>query len=250
MRALITGGTHGIGAAIAKNLLIQGSRVILIGRSIEKYNAFAKELSPEELSRVVFLQGNVRDDAVYDKTDAVLKEWDGVDYLVNNVGGGGRWGSPDPVEAPLSLWGEVMDTNVAPAIDLMRRVLPYIEKKSFGRIVSIASIYGKESPEGGRPWFITAKASLIAIMKSMSKTRKYTEKGITFNTISPGPLMIEDTGWAKVPKESIQMFIRDHIPSGFIAGTEDVVKAFNFIVDSPYVNGANIVVDGGMSNSY
>ena len=194
MKVLITGGCHGIGKAITERL---------------------KEHEVTSICR------HTGFDAMEPSTYPLSCDYD---ILVNNVGGGGRWSEDE--------WLEVFLKNVFPMVKLTRLILMNMVSKNWGRIITISSVYGKES--GGTPGFTAAKAYQIAWMKAMST--KY--KGITFNTICPGGIEIEGKPTNDLPEPHGQ--------------PEDVANVVAFLCtdEAKYINGACITVDGGYSKSY
>lgn len=215
MRALVTGGTAGIGLAIAKRLRAAGHTVFDPSRR----NGY---------------------DLI--KPDARARAWADfgpVDILVNNCGGGGRWGPLESEQAEAVVWEEVMQKNAASAAYFTSVALPAMMAAGWGRVVTISSIHGMEA--GGRPWFLAAKAAQIAMMKAFSKDARFVRRGITFNTVCPGH--IEVAGKPVWTPET---------PMGRFGTCEEVAYVVNFICskEASFVNGACMTVDGGESHSF
>jgi 3-oxoacyl-[acyl-carrier protein] reductase len=181
-------------------------------------------------------------------TGAIDGAWGGVDILVNNVGGGGRWGSEDPAETPESVWHEVYQKNAGAAVAFTRWAIAPMRRKKWGRIVTISSIYGREG--GGRPWFVAAKAAQIAMNKALAVTPALAREGITVNTVAPGSIMIPGTGWAEERDRDPAAFdarvVRD-FPLGRLGTAAEVAAVVVFLCSqqAAYVNGACVAVDGG-----
>lgn len=226
---LVTGGSRGIGLAIAKRLAKEGCRVAICSRYKEGIEVVKDEIGKgtiwyhcdaqyeEEITRTM---GQIIDD--FDGT---------LDILVNNVGGGGRWGLPVYEKTPLETWEEIYNKNARAAVSFTMKAIPLMRSSKWGRVVTITSVYGKEA--GGRPWFTMAKAAEVALMKTLSKNPDYA--GITFNSVAPGYINV-----AGKPQEEN-------------AGTpEDVAAVVNFLCseEARHVNGAQIVVDGGQSHAF
>lgn len=153
MRALVTGGTRGIGAAICAELERLGHKCSTFSRSFG-YDA----TKPEDRRRVMEVN-------------------DYCDILVNCVGGGGRYGTDQ----------EVWAKNVEAMVDFTNWALNGMAQRHWGRIITISSIHGREY--GSRAVFMAAKAAQIAYMKGMS--RSYAKHGITFNTVCPGNVRVD-----------------------------------------------------------
>lgn len=216
MRALVTGGTHGIGLAIAERLTRDGMEVISASRRTNP----ALDATSEK---------SIRDYRAY------LYEIGGVDVLINNVGGGGRWGG-DICNTEPSVWQSVYSKNAGVAIALTAAMLPHMVAKKWGRVVCITSIYAHHAAP--KPWFGVAKASQVAVMASLAKQPQYVRHGITFNCVAPGHI---DVGGVPVDPSGF--------PLGRIGRAEEVAAVVSFLCSegASLVNGANIVVDGGES---
>lgn len=251
-RALITGGSHGIGLAIAIALAQEGCNIIICSRDKDKLTA-AHDLIKRSGKGVSAIQCDVSMPEDMEKAILLLlNRYRGIDILINNVGGGGRWGSPRPHETEEKVWQEVYEKNAGAAIKFTMAFLPHMVEQKWGRIVTISSIYGKEG--GGRPWFNMAKAAQISLMKTLAMNSEYARAGITFNTVAPGNVMIPDTGWAQEAREKPKRFKKfcDELPSGRLGAPEEVASIVTFLCSqqASLVNGACITVDGGESKSF
>ena len=203
-RTLVTGGSKGIGKAIANELKNAGCLVDICSRT----KGIKLDVLDDDFSKI---------DGKYD-------------ILINNVGGGGSWGTEDFEN--FEEWDEVYQKNAGAAIKFTMKCLPYMKKNRWGRVITIESIYGKEG--GGRPWFNMAKSAEISLMKSLA-LKKY--DGITFNSVCPGHI---DVGkeFPYKPKT--------------IGKPEDVANLVTFLCSdrARHINGACITVDGGESYSF
>ncbi len=250
--AFISGGTHGIGRAIAFSLAREGCRVAVCSRTEEKVSAMKKELQ-DTGADFLSLQADVTTEAdVYKVMDAVIRRWGTIHILVNNVGGGGRWGKEIYEDTDEKVWMEVYEKNVLSAIRFTKLAIPYMRGQKWGRVVTITSIYGRES--GGRPWFCMAKSAQTSFMKAMAKSGYLVQDGVTFNSIAPGAIMIPDTGWAKQQKErgqETEEFVQRELPLGRFGTPEEVASVVAFVCSEPasLLNGTSIPVDGGQSQS-
>ncbi len=249
---LVTGASHGIGRSIAIALAREGCNLAICARKKEGLDDTAKEIKSEgvdclNLSADVLIKKDI------DKViKTVMSSWGQVNILVNNVGGGGRWGKEISEDTEDKVWEDVYNKNAMAAVRFTKAVLPCMLKEKWGRIITVSSIYGKEA--GGRPWFNMAKAAEISLMKTLSLDRRYASKNITFNSVAPGAVMIPDTGWDKMLKEKPEEFndFVKQLPLGRIGTPEEIANLVVFLCSekSSLINGACIAIDGGESKSF
>ena len=246
--ALVTGGSHGIGRSIALALADEGCNVAICARRysrIEKVVGELKERGVEALG----IRGDVLVHADINRiTKTVIATWDGIHILINNVGGGGRWGEARAEETSEDVWLEVYNKNALAAVRFTMWAIPFMREQKWGRVISIGSIHGKEG--GGRPWFNVAKSAEISLMKSLAIQRYLARNNITFNTVSPGAIGIPDTGWVREPENNPGGV--DKYPLGRLGTPEEVANVVAFLCSdkASLVNGACVVVDGGESRSF
>jgi 3-oxoacyl-[acyl-carrier protein] reductase len=251
--ALVTGGSHGIGLATAKRLAAEGCNVAICSRSQARLDVATAELKAYGV-RLLSVVADVLDTDAADRVmDVVDAEWGELQILVNNVGGGGRWGTEIVEETEVRVWSEVYEKNAMAAVRFTRRALPHMRRARWGRIVTITSIYGGKDG-AGRPWFTMAKAAETGLMKSLSGMGYLVREGITFNSVAPGGIWIPGTGFEDEQRrdpEGFQRQIDADYPLGRLGKPEEVaaVVAFLCSTEASLVNGANITVDGGQSRS-
>ena len=253
-RALVTGGSHGIGLAVAKALAAEMCHVAICSRSPERLAAAELILRAPGVE-INAIQADVLDsaqvEAVKEAVDGVGRR--GIDILINNVGGGGRLGEPLIEETPLSVWDSVYRKNAGAAVDFTRWAIPGMRRRRWGRVVTIASIYGREG--GGRPWYTMAKAAEIGMMKALATIPYLVQDGITFNSVAPGSIMISETGWDEYRRNDPVAFAeqtKSDFPLSRLGTPEEVAAVILFLcsTQASLVNGACIVVDGGESASF
>lgn len=253
--AIVTGGSHGIGLAIARQLGENGCKVVICSRTQERLDSTKTEFEKLNITCATYKFDALDSQDTLNVVKAIIKDNPKIDILINNVGGGGSWGVSDVTKTDISVWREVFEKNTFSASVFTQQVLPSMIQNEWGRIITISSIIGKESRAECRPWFNMAKAAQIALMKSLSKDKKLVRKGITFNTVSPGGIFIDDTGFAKLKKENPEayksMVDRDY-PLGRQGSPEEVANLVTFLCSesSSLINGSQIVIDGGQTNSY
>lgn len=223
MRALVTGGTHGIGLAICDQLKSEGHEVFTFSRT----------------------RGDVRADGLFPVERAeAWKACGPVDILINNMGGGGSWGPAERELAKPLVWEEVWQKNAAAAADFTTWALPHMMEKGWGRVVTISSIHGREG--GGRPWFAAAKAAEIAMMKSYSRDPRFVQCGITFNTVCPG--LVEIEGKTHLTHTADEWWS----PMGRMGQPVEVASLVCYLCTqkAAWINGACLVIDGGESRTF
>ena len=188
---------------------------------------------------------------IEDTINKVIGEWGTLHILVNNVGGGGRWGHSDVLQTEEDVWTDVYNKNTFAAMRFSMGFVPYMLKQKWGRVITISSISGLQAHE--RPWFGIAKNSEIYLMKSLARNPRFARANITFNTVAPGAIMIPDTGWAEKQKEDPVKFEQELLqlyPLGRLGSPDEVASVVTFVCSdkASLVNGACIVADGGESN--
>jgi 3-oxoacyl-[acyl-carrier protein] reductase len=250
-RAFISGGSHGIGAAIALQLASEGADIAFYSRSNDRVESQVS-LIKEHGVRVLPLIGDATDPRqVEHACESVLQQWGGVDILVNNVGGGGRWGTEDPITSDRDIWTEVYEKNVGAALTAIRYFVPGMRNAKWGRIVSVASTYGMTV--GGRPWFNIAKTALIVLMKNLANNKGLARDGLTFNSVAPGPILIPDTGWDDLRINDPVAYgdSAEQLPLGCLGTSIEVASVVTLLCSRPasLVSGACVLADGGETAS-
>jgi len=254
--ALVTGGSHGIGKSIALALADEGCNVAICARNKQRLKITKEEIKNKGLG--IDVLGICADATVLSNVELIMetinKRWGRLHILINNVGGGGIWNTTDIENNQESLWRKIYEKNVMSAIRFTMRVLPFMRKQKWGRVITISSIYGHEAG-GAHPWYNIAKTAQTSLMKNLSIDRTLAGNGITFNTVAPGFIMIPDTGMYRRSEENpeeFNKFVFEHCPLGRLGLPEEVASVVAFLCTDKarLVNGAFIAVDGGQSVSY
>lgn len=245
--ALVTGGSRGIGRAIALRLAADGADVAVNYRR----DAAAADQVVNEIRAVgrkaSAFQASV-DDPAHDSTmvDAVLAEFGAVDILVHSAGIASRGATvteTDPGEPH-----KLMATHTYAAHHLCRLLVPQMRERPRGDVVLVSSVAGSNPMPAGAPYSM-AKAALEALAFSLAQEEQ--SNGIHVNVVAPG-LVATDMGnrLARAMSgvsEAAELDSRS--PFGRVCRPEDVADAVAFLVSTPYVTGQRIVVDGGSSAS-
>ena len=251
--ALVTGGSHGIGRSIALGLADEGCYVAICARNRERIDETVAELNARGIKSI----GIPADVTIPEDIERVIKtvigDWGMINILVNNVGGGGRWGSDKVEETPEEVWLDVYNKNALAAVRFTMKVIPLMRRQKWGRVVTVSSIYGREG--GGHPWFNMAKSAEISLMKTLAMRHDLIRDRITFNSIAPGSIMIPDTGWAEEAKrnpEEFKQMVDNQFPLGRLGTPEEVASVVVFLCSerASMVNGACIPVDGAEGRSF
>ncbi len=241
--ALVTGGTSGIGAMIARALVARGVKTYISGRDAGRTAAFAEELCAGGGSCVGLAADLGAEGGPAALAAQLVALEPKLDLLVNNAGANGPGGLSDMTPAD---WDLVMNVNVRAAFFLTQQLLPLLKAAASeddpARIVNIGSIGGLHIPNWEAHAYNTSKAAIHHLTRSLCKALG--KDRITVNAIAPGPFpsRLTDTDSAAVQKS-----VATYIPLGRPGRAEDVEGLVVFLASraGAYVNGATIPLDGG-----
>lgn len=239
----ITGGSRGIGKAIAQTFLDEGACVAIAARSKEDL-----ETTRTEIGNIGIYQGDFSVASERERVfRLVLEEYGRIDILINNVGGsnGGR-----AMETDLSLFEQAIQLNYLSAVHFSQLAAEQMKKTGGGCIINISSIYGRES--GGKITYNNSKAALISFTKGFAD--EMISEGIRVNGIAPGSILHPTGNWQKrldQNPEQILKFVEEEIPAGRFGTVEEVANVAVFLASekASWIVGATINVDGGQSRS-
>jgi len=239
-RALVTGGTRGMGAAIAQRLLDAGAKVVVAGRS-------RGEGAP---AGATFIAGDVTSlEGVKAIATGALGALGGLDILVNNAGGG----QPFPggiASIPDEAWQASFELNLFAAVRLTNAVLPVLCESKVGAIVNISSNAAR-MPFGPFAHYCAAKAALD--MYSRALALDLGPKGIRVNVVSPGPVMTPGGDEARKAFSDATGAPADvfaqAVPLGRLGSPDDIAEVVALLASDrgKWMTGTNILVDGGMT---
>ncbi len=247
--ALVTGGSRGLGREAALSLAREGARVAICGRAKQTLESAVAEMEAMG-AFAVGIEADVSDTASLGALHRKAVEGVGpLDILVNNVGGSGS--TTDIGDTPLGDLRAVFDLNLFGSYELMRLVVPHMREQRWGRIINIASIYGREY--GGKLSYMAAKAALIAATKHAAVT--LAPDGVLVNSIAPGSIQHPGGSWERFeqtnPPEVVEQFISQNLPMGRWGWPEPVGDLVAFMASerAGLMTGACVVMDGGQSHS-
>ena len=238
--ALVTGGSRGIGFAIAKILSENGANVI-----ITENNQNRLEQAVSEISNTAFIQADIRNkEDVKHVVAAIIEKYVRLDILVNNAGIFPRIKKLHEIKD--EEWNEVLDVNLTGSFRFCRECIPHLIKTS-GTIINIASDAGLKAYQGFNvDAYSASKSALILLTKCCAL--EYANEKIRVNCICPG---VVDTDMSKpfLKTQKDKDFMNNEHPIGRIGQPQEIAKAVLFLAsdDSSWTTGAVLTVDGGES---
>src|SRR4051795_5640714 len=241
---LITGGGPGIGRATALRLAGEGAAVAVVDLDAEPARAVVKEIAA--LGRTgVAIAANVAVEAEAQRAVRDAEKALGpLDVLVNNA----ARTSKSTLEATTPEdWDLEVGVTLRAAYLMCRAALPGMAERGRGVIVSVASVNGLMC--FGNPAYSAAKAGLLNLNQSIAV--EYGPKGVRANAVSPGSVRTENPSWTRRLERDPQLFdkLARWYPVGRVGKPEDIAAAIAFLAsdEAAFVNGANLVVDGGLT---
>lgn len=241
MIALVTGGSRGIGAAIARRLAADGHDVVLTYRGRSDAAEITASACRDCGVKALAIQADIAVEADSVRVlEQVRRELGPVGILVNNAG---ITRDGLMMRMKTEQFSEVIETNLTGAFVMSRLVVPDMMKARSGRIINITSVAGLYG-NAGQANYSAAKAGLIGLTKSMA--REIGSRGITVNAVAPG--FIETDMTAELP-ENLRTGVISRIALGRLGQPEDIAAAVSFLAkpEAGYITGQVLEISGGLS---
>ncbi len=246
--AVISGGSVGIGLAVAKSFAAEGAHVVIAARNAQRLAAAQAEIGGRSIAVACDVATS---DGVSALVAAVEKEFGGADILVNNAGTGSN---ETIMEAPDDKWQYYWDIHVMAAVRLARGLVPSMRRRGGGVILNNASICAAQ-PLWYEPIYNVTKAALVMLSKTMAS--EFIKDNIRVNAVNPGFVLTPD--WIKTAKQLtadsggdwqgyIDGLAKENAPIGRFATPEEVADFFVFLCSAraSYSVGSTYFIDGGM----
>ena len=239
---LITGGTRGIGKAIADCLYEAGAELYLTGTKSEEIERLNKEMRNKNIQRVHYLQVNLSDNESIRIFSEKISQIEKIDVCINNAG--------------INLINEfdkvlfeefmkVLQVDLVGTYQVLKAVVPKMKKQHYGRIVNIASIWSVIT-RSGRSSYTTAKNAVVGLTKNLAV--ELAPYNITVNAVSPGFTLTELTKTTNTKEQLMEM--EEKIPAKRMADPKEMAYVVAFLCSNfnSYMTGQNITIDGGYTN--
>jgi NAD(P)-dependent dehydrogenase (short-subunit alcohol dehydrogenase family) len=250
-QVFITGGSVGIGLAVAQAFAREGAEVAIGARNEERVKEQASSISQEYGVRTLGIAMDVtKPEDIEHSRKIIESEFGGVDILINNAGSGTE---ETVMEAPDDKWYQIWDLHVMAAVRTTRAFVPYMKKRGGGVILNTASICAKQ-PLWYEPIYNTTKAALSMFTKCLSN--ELIKDNIRVNALSPGLILTPD--WMKTarilsakaglsPEDYLERLAKEYTPIGRFATPEELAETYIFLASSraSYTLGSTYYVDGG-----
>jgi 3-oxoacyl-[acyl-carrier protein] reductase len=248
--ALVAAASQGLGRASAVALAREGACVVICSRSEEKIKKAAAEIASQTGATVVPVAADVSNaQDIVRFVQTAVREFKKVDILVNNAGG-------PPTGHILSLpdeeWSRGVQLTLMSVIRMVREVIPHMQKQRWGRIISIVSIAAKQ-PINELLISSTLRPGILGLTKVLAN--QYAADNITVNTVCPGLILTKrqeelSVSRAADRKMTLERYLEESartIPAGRLGRPEEIGDVVTFLASeqASYINGANLLVDGG-----
>jgi NAD(P)-dependent dehydrogenase (short-subunit alcohol dehydrogenase family) len=240
-RALVTGGTRGIGRAIVTALAAEGATVGFCARTPADVTAAVEALTATGAKVTGRVVDVADDEGMRRWVDDSAAEFGGLDIVVANVS---ALAIPDEPEN----WRSSFDVDMLGTVRLVTAALPYLEHSDAGSILTISSVSGREIDFAAGPYGVF-KAAIIHYTQGLAY--QLAAKGIRANSLSPGNTFFAGGVWENIQQNVPDLFAQAMAlnPTGRMARPEEIARAAVFLASpaASFVTGANLLVDGALT---
>jgi NAD(P)-dependent dehydrogenase (short-subunit alcohol dehydrogenase family) len=238
--AVITGGSRGLGEAMAKALASAGARIALVARDRVRLDKVRSDIEAREGTAEVFIADVTREDEVATLVEAIQTRFGNPQILINNAGINLR---KNLVNFTLEEFRSVLDTSLISTFLMCRAFVPGMQGSGYGRILNMTSIMSHVSI-AGRAAYSSAKAALLGLTRALAL--ELAAEGITVNGISPGPIGT-DMNLALMSDPQVSAQFLSNVPVGRWGTPEEIGALACYLCSdsASFITGTDIVIDGG-----
>lgn len=250
--ALVTASSQGIGKGTALSLAREGVHLAICSRNERSIHTAAREIASETGAKVLPITADVsKSEDIERIVETVKKEYGTIHILVNNAGGPP---TGKVTEIPDAEWEKGVQLTLMSMVRLTRAVLPMMERQQWGRVISLVSLAAKQ-PIDELLISSTLRPGILGLSKVLAN--QYGKFGITVNTVCPGYVLtqrMEELSRSRSAEKNISLdeYLKEsakNIPIGRLGKPEEIGDVVAFLASerAGYINGANILVDGGQA---
>jgi 3-oxoacyl-[acyl-carrier protein] reductase len=241
LNALVTGGTKGIGLAIAQTLAAEGANVALCARDADAVEKTVDALKTKGVRAMGAAVDVANGDVLAAWVGEVGKALGGLDIVVANV-------SALAIGSDADSWRSEFETDMMGTVNLVNAALPFLYDSKAASIVAISSVSGREIDFAAGPYG-AFKAALVHYMQGLAY--RLAPRGIRANAVSPGNVYFEGGVWEHIERNDPKLFAESLAlnPTGRMARPQEIANAVAFVASpaASFMSGANIVVDGALT---
>ena len=245
-KCIVTGGTKGIGLAVARQFAAEGADVAICARNLDDVNAVVAELKSMGVNASGDSVDLFEEEAYENWLRRAARDLGGVDIFISNVSAGNSLGAD-----ALKAWQEFFDVDLMGSVRGFETLLPFLKESDDASVIFIGTTAALEHFNVSPAGFMALKAATVTQAKTLSHV--YGRKGIRVNSVSPGPIYEEGNAWSQIEDAMPDIFnatIR-RVPLGRMGTPEEVGRYVAFVASpaGSFITGANCIIDGGMTLS-